>query len=245
MEVDMPNETTAQKIRRLRKKMAWTQESLAEMASLTDRTIRRAESGGPMSAETRQALASTFEINAGDLLEPDADKPRPTVEMIPIQNGEHLLNALSQTHALAKAIDETDDEEIAGIIKDFLGYFEFAQIWDTLPAEERYDTGRRMSVPLRELRARGWDVYCARRTGVSFGFCDPKGKPILGTVTTIKILDVKSLKESAAFAKAVLSADPETRIKVEQKVVASGVYASAKDFRSALSEIIKFEEDEL
>lgn len=52
---------TGNKIRKLRERRAWTQEQLAGAASLSTRTVQRAEDG-VMSAETRAALAGALDV---------------------------------------------------------------------------------------------------------------------------------------------------------------------------------------
>lgn len=50
-------------IRKLRLQRGWTQSQLAEMASVTPRTIQRIEQGKNPSLETCRALASVFEVD--------------------------------------------------------------------------------------------------------------------------------------------------------------------------------------
>jgi DNA-binding XRE family transcriptional regulator len=44
----------------LREAKKWTQETLAEVAGLTNRTIQRVENGEPSSLDTRRAIAGAF-----------------------------------------------------------------------------------------------------------------------------------------------------------------------------------------
>lgn len=50
------------KLRKARTNRAWSQEQLAEISGLSDRTIRRAESKGAVSFESAKALASALEL---------------------------------------------------------------------------------------------------------------------------------------------------------------------------------------
>ena len=54
-------------IRKLRLEKSWPQEQLAELCSLSVRTIQRIERGQKPSLETLKSLAAVFEINVSDL----------------------------------------------------------------------------------------------------------------------------------------------------------------------------------
>ncbi|WP_058911572.1 2TM domain-containing protein [Entomohabitans teleogrylli] len=54
-------------VRALRLSRAWSQEHLAELASLSVRTIQRIENGGQASLETLSAIAAVFGLNVADL----------------------------------------------------------------------------------------------------------------------------------------------------------------------------------
>jgi len=55
------------KIKALRLSRAWSQEQLAELCSLSVRTIQRIENGGQASLETLSAIAAVFEVNVNEL----------------------------------------------------------------------------------------------------------------------------------------------------------------------------------
>lgn len=59
----------AVKVKTYRLKKAWSQEQLAEVASLSVRTVQRTEKGQKPSLETLSAIASAFGINVSDLSE--------------------------------------------------------------------------------------------------------------------------------------------------------------------------------
>ncbi|AJZ90575.1 2TM domain-containing protein [Cedecea neteri] len=54
-------------IKALRLSRAWSQEQLAELSSLSVRTIQRIENGGQASLETMSAIAAAFDLNVTDL----------------------------------------------------------------------------------------------------------------------------------------------------------------------------------
>src|SRR5438128_1914395 len=51
------------KIRQLREERSWTQEQLAELASVEVRTVQRVEKNVTRNAETLQAIAGAFDVN--------------------------------------------------------------------------------------------------------------------------------------------------------------------------------------
>ena len=63
----MNNNNFADKIKQLRKERAWSQAQLADVASLSIRTIQRAEKLGSCSYETLLAIASAFDIDVRKL----------------------------------------------------------------------------------------------------------------------------------------------------------------------------------
>lgn len=54
---------------RLRQNRGWSQEKLAAVAGVSERTIQRAEKDGSCSLDTKMALASAFEVTPSDLVE--------------------------------------------------------------------------------------------------------------------------------------------------------------------------------
>ncbi len=55
--------TVAEKIKTYRLRKAWSQEQLAEVASLSVGTVQRTEKGQKPSLETLSAIASAFGVN--------------------------------------------------------------------------------------------------------------------------------------------------------------------------------------
>lgn len=56
-------------LKSLRLEKGWSQEQLAEISGLSERTIQRAERGETPSLETLRALAASFELSSGQLRE--------------------------------------------------------------------------------------------------------------------------------------------------------------------------------
>lgn len=61
--------TIAEKVKTYRLRKAWSQEQLAEVASLSVRTVQRTEKGQKPSLETLSAIASAFGVNVSALSE--------------------------------------------------------------------------------------------------------------------------------------------------------------------------------
>jgi transcriptional regulator with XRE-family HTH domain len=66
----MDMQIDANRIRTERERRAWSQEHLAEVASLSLRTVQRVEGSGAASFETARALASVFEVDVAELAAP-------------------------------------------------------------------------------------------------------------------------------------------------------------------------------
>lgn len=72
-----PKNPLAENVRRLRTALVWTQAHLAEAARITERTVQRLESGGPVAAETLQAIAGAFDVDVRELTEPRVNEWSP------------------------------------------------------------------------------------------------------------------------------------------------------------------------
>lgn len=72
---------STQKLIKLRKEQGWSQEKLAVMSGLSERTIQRIEKNGACSLESLSALAQTFNITPNQL-KPDEALPPQTITQI-------------------------------------------------------------------------------------------------------------------------------------------------------------------
>jgi transcriptional regulator with XRE-family HTH domain len=70
----------------LREANKWTQETLAELAGITERTIQRIEGGEPSSLDTRRAIARAFKLDDLDVFE--KPWPFPNVEKLKLYQAE-------------------------------------------------------------------------------------------------------------------------------------------------------------
>ena len=66
----------AELVKQLRKEKSWTQEQLAQVSGISLRTVQRIEKQGVCSLESRQALASVFEVSASELQSDEEEKKR-------------------------------------------------------------------------------------------------------------------------------------------------------------------------
>lgn len=66
--------TVAEKVKVYRLKKAWSQEQLAEIASISVRTVQRTEKGQKPGLETLSSLASAFEVNVSELMADAGDE---------------------------------------------------------------------------------------------------------------------------------------------------------------------------
>jgi transcriptional regulator with XRE-family HTH domain len=167
------------RIRELRKERSWTQAFLAVRTNLSDREIRRIESGEVTpSAETVLALAQAFDIDSSKLTAPaDQPPPRPqaTSRLIHPRDGLELLNAMRHSHQYAFSPQPTDDKAVSSVIKKILRFLEWGEIWDEIPAEEKYRVGEELTVHLREFDALGWTVFIELKAG-NFTFRSYEGE---------------------------------------------------------------------
>jgi transcriptional regulator with XRE-family HTH domain len=80
----MEQRETGERIRTLRERKAWTQQHLADAASISPRTVQRAEEG-VMSAETRAAIAGALDVPVESLAaatKPPTGWPRITPTLV-------------------------------------------------------------------------------------------------------------------------------------------------------------------
>lgn len=64
---------TGMLVQKLRLRRGWSQEDLAELSTLSVRTVQRVERGHTASMETLKALAAVFEVNFLSLKEPEME----------------------------------------------------------------------------------------------------------------------------------------------------------------------------
>ena len=90
----------SKKLKMLRQSKNWTQQHLADVCSLSLRTIQRVEKDGVASNETVAAYAAIFELQASELLISieqfdNANRDNSRLNTSPLQVGAFLLVAVS------------------------------------------------------------------------------------------------------------------------------------------------------
>jgi len=169
-----------------RESMEWTQETLAELAGLTPRTVQRVEAGDPSSVDTRRALARAFQIPDMDVfLKPN---PFPTSEEIAEQKAQFerdyivldakivsgrditAMFASGQSyHALAAAgLGELPKEaqDAFASITDFAR--DCMDVADMAPNRDMLEYGDQLDDLIKELRSTGYCLAAAvRRTSLT------------------------------------------------------------------------------
>ncbi|CNH34723.1 helix-turn-helix domain-containing protein [Yersinia pekkanenii] len=96
------------RIRELRLAKAWSQEQLAELCSLSVRTIQRIENGEQASLETLSAIAAVMDLKVSELYHPDAaqerDAPAEAVDQRVINARNAVENEMAFLRQLLRAV---------------------------------------------------------------------------------------------------------------------------------------------
>lgn len=84
------------RIKQLRISRAWSQEQLAELSSLSVRTVQRIENGEQASLETLGAIAAAFDIKVAELIGPAGTDENSTPDLALDQNIEAARRQVHQ-----------------------------------------------------------------------------------------------------------------------------------------------------
>jgi transcriptional regulator with XRE-family HTH domain len=158
-------------IHELRKQRGWTQETLAELARVSTRTIQRLEEGLQSSMETRRAVAGAFGYDNLDILNkpwplPNIEKlkeksariERETVgvDVVPLGKGRRLRELAEQGHScLITSLDEPE-EEIEALMAELQQYFvDYGDCHDLYSATDKLDVNRHFQEWIDQLAAKG------------------------------------------------------------------------------------------
>ena len=158
-------ESLGTKIRRMRTEKGWSQEHLASVSDVSERTIRRLEGGQRIaSLATLQALASAFDIDVATLtvlLDSPAKPPgNPLVHHI--STGCEFFAALAGAHFLERHIGEPINVEDHQLLRQLLEQTEAAEIWSDITPASQFDEECAVTTVVRELQDRGWLVGVGR-----------------------------------------------------------------------------------
>ena len=193
-------ETRAERLKRLRQQMQWSQAVLAQAAGISEKSVSRAERGERVETETWLALAHALGIKVDELTSKPADAS--DIEIIPIPDGHAFFSVFSSCDGHIVQAEDTTDEASAQVIRELLGWLETATlVWDEMSPGNRYDAEREVTDLLDELHLRGWGVACIRTVRPE----------TFGTVTVpefsvgrLRINDMKQLVKAAIENPALL-----------------------------------------
>lgn len=118
-------ERTSQKhiVQRLRIKLGWTQEKLAEVSGVSPRTVQRVESGQIVGFESLRMIAAALDVDLDEIRGSKGDaKPerRRLVRLNRAYGGRELLGVISGADIYNPDHDELTTEEEATAVGDFL-----------------------------------------------------------------------------------------------------------------------------
>jgi transcriptional regulator with XRE-family HTH domain len=186
-------ETPAERLKRLRQQMQWSQAVLAQAAGISEKTVSRAERGEKVETETWLALAHALGIKVDELTPKPEDAS--SIEIITIADGHAFFCVFSSCDGHIVQAEDTTDEASARVIRELLGWLETATlIWDEMSPGSRYDAERDVTDLIDELHLRGWGVACIRTVGPE----------TFGTVTVpefvvgrLRVNDMKKLVKEA------------------------------------------------
>lgn len=153
-------------IKEYRIERAWTQEHLAEIAGVSNRTIQRLESGEDVSPDTLKAIAAAFDSSVVELKKA-ADKSKTTDKrtdlIFRIKTGKEIFDIVGGAHAYRFDHDEPQTEQEASLIGCFLKLlYGWGEDWDDLDLSERVDAAFKFNSEINRLEESGFWVYGSR-----------------------------------------------------------------------------------
>ncbi|MEK5233841.1 helix-turn-helix transcriptional regulator [Lysinibacillus sp. FSL K6-0232] len=163
-----------QKIKELRNLKLWTQAKLAEIANVSERTIRRLEAGENTEKETLllvlEALGTNLEeigsmFNNDDTIKEESKEKFTDIKFLKrIEYGRELVRIITSAHQFGYDYHDctTDDQinkaqEFLSIVADVLG------IWDMIEIGQRFDLENDLSNLIKELEKMGLWVFGDRQ----------------------------------------------------------------------------------
>ncbi len=192
----LTNEELGQVIVTWREGRGWTQETLAELAGITVRTIQRVEGGEPSSVDTRRALARALDWEDIDAF--NKPWPMPNLERLkaeqerleretlpvsitPVKTGRALRElaelATAWQHSQFGELTDTAEQALASLQEYFQDY---GEINDCYSPTQKLDVNRDLEALLNELASEGISMSAGtREVRVSLG---EAGKSMPATV---------------------------------------------------------------
>ena len=156
------------KIREFRKSRDWTQEQLAGISGVSERTIQRIESGDPAALDSLKALATAFDMDVSAFIQPEnaAEKKstKSNIEFFPrLSSGKTLLDTVTGCHAYQYDHDPLNDDQEAAVVGNFLQDLkDTGEIWDDMEPAYRVECSVRLNSELAEVETAGFLVFGAK-----------------------------------------------------------------------------------
>lgn len=143
-----------EKIRELRYKHGWTQETLAEEAKIADRTIQRAESGKSISKSSLSAIAEAFKIDVSQLLgdEKECETGKEPIYLNRIISGIEMVEMIHDVQAFRFSNDELQSKKELELISEvFQNFKDYADIWNEIEIRNKMEVEIYFSDKIKEL----------------------------------------------------------------------------------------------
>lgn len=166
------------KIRQLRDLKLWTQAQLAEIAGVSERTIRRVESSGTAESATLlsilNALGTSIEemnkmYNDDDTLKDKTKEKLSELKFLHrIESGRELVRIIASAHQYGYDFHDCKTEEQIETVQGFLTVVaDVLDIWDMIEIGQRFDLENNLSTQIKELEDLGLWVFGDRQVDSS------------------------------------------------------------------------------
>lgn len=163
-----------QKIKVLRNLKLWTQSKLAEIAGVSERTIRRLEAGENTEKETLLLVLNALDTNLeeiGDMFNDDETiKEESKVKFTDmrflkrIESGRELVRIIASIHKYGYDYHDCKTEEQIKKAREFLSVLaDVLDIWDIIEIGQRFDLENDLSQLIKELEEMGLWVFGDRQ----------------------------------------------------------------------------------
>jgi transcriptional regulator with XRE-family HTH domain len=201
-----------------RNENGWTQETLAEIARVTVRTVQRVEKGESSSADTRRALARAFDFPDIDffnkpLVLPNPEKIRQEKERLDKETVEVAIEPLTtgiQIRELSEICDaaafdrcgEVDEpaEELFAVLQD--NFRDYGDVKECYSATQKLDMNKSFSKVIEDLREAGFALGGGTRR-VRFVDRQPTDKePLRFTLAYVILARIDGLPSSIRVPRA-------------------------------------------
>lgn len=162
------------KIKELRNLKLWTQAQLAEIAKVSERTVRRLESTGKAESATLltvlKALDTNLEelenmFNEDDTIKEESKEKFTDVSFLHrIENGRDLVRIISHAHQYGYDYHDCNTEEQIEIAQGFLSVVaDVLDLWGMVEIGQRFKLENELSKQIKQLEEDGLWVFGTRQ----------------------------------------------------------------------------------